>query len=151
MNEWKKHVHAAHLTLRAENSTIPDEVLYRMREILLANDPNDTSAPCNNPPITVTRDDGSVRRIWAGREEQVSPKPRPVVNGHELHVDSDFRHEPDGVISKLVIEGGLGICRNCGAGEAELDEAPCRARSVVTHGDGTETVFRLNLNHLGKR
>jgi len=46
---------------------------------------------------------------------------------HVLYKPEDFneREKNQGnVLYKLVVEGGLGICKMCGAGEAELDEYP---------------------------
>jgi len=49
--------------------------------------------------------------------------------GHTLYTTADFTNEEyeRSSLAKMVIDGGLGICMKCGAGESELDEfATCR-------------------------
>ncbi|MFU1607355.1 hypothetical protein ACM25O_13300 [Sulfitobacter pontiacus] len=61
---------------------------------------------------------------WMSDDYEVVPFP-----GHTLYKSADFSNEEyeRGGIAKMVIDGGLGICKSCGAGEAELDEfATCR-------------------------
>lgn len=52
---------------------------------------------------------------------------RQIVNGHVLYEPNDFDNE-DGddpsSTARMVCEGGLGICMNCGDGEIGLEE-PC--------------------------
>lgn len=47
---------------------------------------------------------------------------------HVLYVNEDFDHSDDNVIDsctyKAVVEGGLGVCKHCGAYESGLDEYP---------------------------
>lgn len=44
--------------------------------------------------------------------------------GHDLYTPADFTNEEHerSQLAKMVIDGGLGICKRCGAGEAQLDE-----------------------------
>jgi len=47
---------------------------------------------------------------------------------HDLYEPSDFTQEEierDNQLARLVIDGGLGICKKCGASEIEL-EKPCK-------------------------
>lgn len=55
----------------------------------------------------------------------------------------DFKpEERDGVVARMVLDGGLAICKLCGAGESELDE-PCpyhpdyrrQAKVLISRGD----------------
>lgn len=44
--------------------------------------------------------------------------------GHELYIPADFTNEEidrRNQLAVMVIDGGLGICKKCGAGEAELE------------------------------
>jgi hypothetical protein len=56
--------------------------------------------------------------------EKADPHP-----GHTLYTAKDFTGEEveRSSLARMVVEGGLGICKKCGAGEADLDEFPtCR-------------------------
>jgi hypothetical protein len=49
------------------------------------------------------------------------------VEDHELYKPSDFTHDEiarRNQLAILVCEGGLGICKRCGAGEVQLDDYP---------------------------
>lgn len=50
---------------------------------------------------------------------------------HELYTTADFTEEEyqrRNQLAVMVIDGGLGICKRCGAGESELDDWPtCQA------------------------
>lgn len=49
-------------------------------------------------------------------------------NGHVLYDASDFTDEEyysGNTIAVLVIDGGLSVCKLCGAAESQLDE-PCK-------------------------
>lgn len=51
-------------------------------------------------------------------------------NGHTLYESSDFTDEEyarRNQLAVMVIDGGLGVCKNCGACERELDES-CKVR-----------------------
>lgn len=45
---------------------------------------------------------------------------------HELYEPKDFTNEEveRNSLAKMVVIGGLGICKKCGAGESELDDWP---------------------------
>ena len=54
--------------------------------------------------------------------------------GHTLFTAADFTNEEweRGGLARMVIDGGLGICKFCGAGEIELDNYPtCRDYNVA--------------------
>lgn len=48
-----------------------------------------------------------------------------MLGTHELYVAKDFTNEEvdrGNALAKAVIDGGLSICKKCGAGEAELEK-----------------------------
>ncbi|MEP1253737.1 MAG: hypothetical protein ABJI29_03205 [Alphaproteobacteria bacterium] len=48
------------------------------------------------------------------------------MDGHDLYTPADFTNEEmeSSSTARLVVLGGLGICKKCGAGEAQLDKHP---------------------------
>ena len=53
--------------------------------------------------------------------------------GHVLYTAADFTNEEierGGALVNAVIDGGLGVCKKCGAAEIELDK-PCQASAVA--------------------
>ena len=49
------------------------------------------------------------------------------MSNHELYQPKDFTAEEyarGNRLAKMVIDGGLGICKKCGAAEAQLDDHP---------------------------
>jgi len=63
--------------------------------------------------------------------------------GHTLYTASDFTNEDldSNQLAKLVVEGGLGICKNCAAGEVHLDDFKTCAEYIA---------HRALENHLNK-
>jgi len=50
-----------------------------------------------------------------------------MIESHELYTDTDFTDEEcdrGNPLARLVVDGGLAICKKCGKGEADL-ETPC--------------------------
>jgi hypothetical protein len=63
---------------------------------------------------------------------------------HQLYTPSDFTdeqyYEYRGV-ARMVIDGGLGICKVCGAGESQLDDYPtCAEYFNTTQNEVSEGV-----------
>ena len=43
---------------------------------------------------------------------------------HVLYKPSDFSYDDESYLSDIVINGGLSVCKHCGAYESGLDEYP---------------------------
>ncbi len=62
------------------------------------------------------------------------------MTGHDLHTPADFTNEETETssLAKVVVSGGLGICKRCGAGEADLDDYPTCADYESREHEGAE-------------
>ena len=65
-----------------------------------------------------------------------------ALTAHNLLRPEDFTNEDyveDRSVARLVVDGGLGICRRCGAGESQLDDFPnCEAFELHSNRASTE-------------
>lgn len=66
---------------------------------------------------------------------------------HILYEPKDFtqaEHERRNVLAVMVIDGGLGVCKQCGAAERELDDWPtCEAYRAHRRGERATEGERL--------
>lgn len=56
-------------------------------------------------------------------------------NGHQLFTSQDFKHmsgqeQEDNWTARMVLDGGLSICKVCGEGESGL-EKPCKPKRSI--------------------
>ena len=62
-------------------------------------------------------------------------------NGHLLYTSADFTREEADQRNALyvhVVEGGLSVCKVCGAAEIELSEMTCADRQAAKKRDGQQ-------------